>query len=173
MEKEKGISMSKFKKTCVYCGSSQGKKKSYQDVAIDLAKELIIGVTVGEVKQVVDKHQRKARMARHSDAFIVLPGGYGTLEELFEVITWAQLGNKPVGLLNIDGYYNSLFLFIDQAVKESFIKPTTHHTIISASNAKELVEKLEEYSACHEGVVPKLNWECKQLEHSQIKEISS
>ncbi|KAM0944587.1 putative LOG family protein [Dioscorea sansibarensis] len=133
--------MSRFKKICVFCGSSQGKKKSYQDAAIDLAKELVVknidlvygggslglmglisqavfdggrhvlgvipkalmgreltGVTVGEVKQVVDMHQRKAKMAKHSDAFIALPGGYGTLEELFEVITWAQLGihNKPV-----------------------------------------------------------------------------
>ncbi|KAM0947201.1 putative LOG family protein [Dioscorea sansibarensis] len=169
--------MSKFKKIYVFCGSSQGKKRSYQDAAIDLAKELacswITGVTVGEVKPVVDMHQRKAEMAKHSDAFIALPGGYGTLEELFEVITWAQLGihNKPVRLLNIDGYYNSLLLFIDQAVEEGFIKPSARHIIVSSSNAKELVEKLEECSACHEGVAPKLNWECKQVEHSQINGI--
>ncbi|KAM0947448.1 putative LOG family protein [Dioscorea sansibarensis] len=112
MEKEKGISMSKFKKICVFCGSSsQGQKRSYQDAAIDLAKELmlknidlvygegslglmglisqavfdgerhvlgyglqIIDVTMGEVKQVIDMHQRKAEMARHFDAFIALPG---------------------------------------------------------------------------------------------------
>ncbi|KAM0950134.1 putative LOG family protein [Dioscorea sansibarensis] len=204
MEKEKEISMFRFKKSCVFCGSSQGKKKSYQDAVIDLAKELVLknidlvygggslglmglisqtvfdggrhitGVTVREVKQVVDMRQRKTEMARHYDAFIALPGGYGTLEELFEVIIWAQLGihNKPVGLLNIDGYYNSLPLFIDQAVEEGFIKPIARHIIISASNAKELVEKLEQYSACHEGVAQELNWDCKQLKQSQINEIS-
>ncbi|KAM0889204.1 hypothetical protein ACQ4PT_027785 [Festuca glaucescens] len=74
----------------------------------------IIGKTVGEVRPVADMHQRKAEMVRHSDAFIALPGGYGTLEELLEVITWAQLGihHKPVGLLNVDGYYKSLLTFI-------------------------------------------------------------
>ncbi|KAM0932218.1 putative LOG family protein [Dioscorea sansibarensis] len=218
MEKEEGMSVSKFKRICVFCGSSQGKKRSYQDAAIDLAKELVLknidlvygggsvglmglisqavfdggrhvlgvipktlmpreitGVTVGEVKPVADMHQRKAEMARHSDAFIALPGGYGTLEELLEVITWAQLGihNKPVGLLNVDGYYNSLLSFIDQAVEEGFIKPTARHIIVSASNAKELVEKLEKYSPCHEEVAPKLNWESEQLGHSQISEIST
>ncbi|CAN1243096.1 Cytokinin riboside 5'-monophosphate phosphoribohydrolase LOG4 [Linum perenne] len=78
----------------------------------------ITGETIGEVRPVADMHQRKAEMARHSDCFIALLGGYGTLEELLEVITWAQLGihNKPVGLLNVDGYYNNLLTFIDKAV---------------------------------------------------------
>ncbi|KAF9625727.1 hypothetical protein IFM89_026535 [Coptis chinensis] len=73
----------------------------------------ITGETVGEVKPVADMHRRKAEMARHSDCFIALPGGYGTLEELLEVITWAQLGihDKPVGLLNVDGYYNYFLTF--------------------------------------------------------------
>ncbi|RRT52522.1 hypothetical protein B296_00031104 [Ensete ventricosum] len=90
-------------------------------------------------------HQRKAEMARHSDAFIALPGGYGTLEELLEVITWAQLGihNKPVGLLNVDGYYNSLLAFIDKAVEDGFIQPYQRHIFVSAPNAKDLVQKLE------------------------------
>jgi uncharacterized protein (TIGR00730 family) len=100
---------------------------------------------VGEVKAVADMHQRKAEMAKHSDAFIALPGGYGTLEELLEVITWAQLGihDKPVGLLNVEGYYNSLLSFIDKAVEEGFISPTARHIIVSAPSAKELVKKLE------------------------------
>ncbi|KAL8551376.1 hypothetical protein ACS0TY_000462 [Phlomoides rotata] len=70
-------------------------------------------------------HQRKAEMSRHSDCFIALPSGYGTLEELLEVITWAQLGihDKPVGLLNVDGFYNYLLTFIDKVVDDGFIKP--------------------------------------------------
>ncbi|KDO68256.1 hypothetical protein CISIN_1g026977mg [Citrus sinensis] len=136
---------SRFKRVCVFCGSSTGKRNCYSDAAIDLAHELvarrldlvygggsiglmglvskavhhgggnvigiiprtlmnkeITGETVGEVRPVADMHQRKAEMARHSDCFIALPGGYGTLEELLEVITWAQLGihDKPVCVAN-------------------------------------------------------------------------
>ncbi|KAH7659958.1 Cytokinin riboside 5'-monophosphate phosphoribohydrolase LOG protein [Dioscorea alata] len=73
----------------------------------------ITGVTIEDIKPVENMHQRKAKMTLHADAFIAMPGGYDTFEELFEVITWAQLGihSKPVGLLNIDGYYNSLLSF--------------------------------------------------------------
>ncbi|CAL1404259.1 unnamed protein product [Linum trigynum] len=210
---------SKFKRVCVFCGSSPGKKSSYKDAAIELGRELvsrnidlvygggsiglmglisqavyeggrhvigvipktlmpqeITGVTVGEVKAVADMHQRKAEMARHSDAFIALPGGYGTLEELLEVITWAQLGihDKPVGLLNVDGYYNSLLLFIDKAVEEGFISPSARHIIVSAPNAKDLVKKMEEYLPRHEKVASKLSWEIERLElgHSTKCEFS-
>lgn len=195
---------SRFRRICVFCGSSKGKKTSYQDAAVELGQELvarnidlvygggsvglmglvsqavysggrhvigvipktlmpreITGETVGEVKEVGDMHQRKAEMARQSDAFIALPGGYGTLEELLEVITWAQLGihDKPVGLLNVDGYYNALLSFIDKAVEEGFIKPTARHIIVLAPTPKELLNKLEEYSPRHEEVVPKMKWE--------------
>uniref|UniRef100_A0A0D9VNG5 Cytokinin riboside 5'-monophosphate phosphoribohydrolase n=1 Tax=Leersia perrieri TaxID=77586 RepID=A0A0D9VNG5_9ORYZ len=213
--------MSRFKRTCVFCGSSQGNKTTYRDAAIDLAKELvargidlvygggsiglmglvsqavfdggrhvigvipktlmtpeIIGETVGEVRPVSDMHQRKAEMARQSDAFIALPeyqkltskwqnnsGGYGTLEELLEVITWAQLGihHKPVGLLNVDGYYNSLLTFIDQAVEEGFISPSARRITVSAPTAQELMEKLEEYVPYHDRVASGLNWETDHL----------
>ncbi|KAJ1694053.1 hypothetical protein LUZ63_010751 [Rhynchospora breviuscula] len=195
---------SRFKRICVFCGSSSGRKRSYQDAAIELGNELvsrnidlvygggsiglmglvsqavydggrhvtgvipktlmhreISGVTVGEVMPVADMHQRKAEMARQSDAFIALPGGYGTLEELLEVITWAQLGihNKPVGLLNVDGYYNSLLTFIDKAVEEGFISLSARHIIVLAPTAKELMEKLEEYMPYHDRVASKLNWD--------------
>ncbi|KAJ0781592.1 putative LOG family protein [Helianthus annuus] len=105
----------------------------------------IIGDTFGEVKPVLNMHQRKAEMARQADAFIALPGGYGTLEELLEVITWAQLGihKKPVGLLNVNGYYNSLLSFIDKAVDEGFVTPDARRIIVSAPTAYELLSKLE------------------------------
>ncbi|KAH7691766.1 Cytokinin riboside 5'-monophosphate phosphoribohydrolase LOG protein [Dioscorea alata] len=119
----------------------------------------ITGVTIGELKPVANMHQRKAEMNLYSNAFIVMPGGYGTLEEFFEIITWAQLAihNKQIRLLNIDWYYNSLILFIDQAIKEGFIKLIAHHIIVSSSNAKELIEKLENYFPCYEEVALKLN----------------
>ncbi|KAG5526874.1 hypothetical protein RHGRI_032962 [Rhododendron griersonianum] len=121
----------------------------------------LTGDTIGEVKAVADMHQRKAEMARHSDCFIALPGGYGTLEELLEVITWAQLGihDKPVGLLNVDGYYNYLLTFIDKAVDDGFIKPSQRHIFVSAPNAKELVQKLEECVPTNDENIAKLKWE--------------
>ncbi|PAN46850.1 hypothetical protein PAHAL_9G219500 [Panicum hallii] len=199
---------SRFKRICVFCGSSQGKKRSYHDAAIELGNELVarsidlvygggsiglmglvsqavydggrhvIGVipktlmtpeisgeTVGEVRPVADMHQRKAEMARQSDAFIALPGGYGTLEELLEVITWAQLGihDKPVGLLNVDGYYNALLTFIDKAVEEGFINPSARRIIVLAPTAQELMDKLEEYVPYHDRVASTLNWEMGHL----------
>ncbi|RRT72235.1 hypothetical protein B296_00016002 [Ensete ventricosum] len=178
---------SRFRRVCVFCGSSPGKKASYQLAATQLGHELvsssivqrnidlvygggsvglmglvsqavhdggrhITGEPVGEVRAVSGMHQRKAEMARQADAFIALPGGYGTLEELLEVITWAQLGihDKPVylihrtvGLLNVDGYYNSLLSFLDKAVDEGFIAPAARHIVISAHTAHELLSKLE------------------------------
>ncbi|KAF9594808.1 hypothetical protein IFM89_034791 [Coptis chinensis] len=173
---DKEMKVSKFKRICVFCGSSQGKKSSYQDAAVELGKELSYSqdAHASRVKAVADMHQRKAEMARQSDAFIALPGGYGTLEELLEAITWAQLGihDKPVGLLNVDGYYNSLLSFIDKAVEEGFISPSARHIIVSAPTAKELVKKLEEYFPRHEGVASKLNWEVEQLGYTPVCDIS-
>ncbi|WVZ61346.1 hypothetical protein U9M48_011242 [Paspalum notatum var. saurae] len=111
-----------------------------------LPRELI-GDTPGETKAVAGMHQRKAEMARRSDAFIALPGGYGTLEELLEVMAWAQLGihTKPVGLLNVDGYYDSLLSFIDKAVDEGFVTPAARHIIVAAHTPHDLLARLEDY----------------------------
>ncbi|KAJ0616537.1 putative LOG family protein [Helianthus annuus] len=121
----------------------------------------ITGETVGEVKAVADMHERKAEMARQADAFIALPGGYGTLEELLEVITWAQLKihHKPVGLLNVEGYYNSLLSFIDKAVDEGFISPIARRIIVSAPTAKQLVRQLEEFVPEYDEIAANLSWD--------------
>uniref|UniRef100_A0A803MCG0 Cytokinin riboside 5'-monophosphate phosphoribohydrolase n=1 Tax=Chenopodium quinoa TaxID=63459 RepID=A0A803MCG0_CHEQI len=126
-----------------------------------MGKELT-GETVGELRPVANMHQRKAEMARHSDCFIALP-------ELLEVITWAQLGihDKPVGLLNVDGYYNSLLTFIDKAVDDGFIHPSQRHIFVSAPTAKELVQKLEEYEPVN-GVIAKAMWEVEQQQQPQV-----
>ncbi|KAH7686467.1 Cytokinin riboside 5'-monophosphate phosphoribohydrolase LOG protein [Dioscorea alata] len=128
----------------------------------------ISGETVGEVKTVSDMHERKAEMARQSDAFIALPGGYGTMEELLEMITWSQLGihNKPVGLLNIDGYYDSLLALFDTGVKEGFITSSARHIVLSSPDADELLTKMEEYTPLHEQVAPRTSWEIAHLGYS-------
>ncbi|KAI3698432.1 hypothetical protein L2E82_41974 [Cichorium intybus] len=125
----------------------------------------ISGETVGEVRIVSDMHERKAEMARQSDAFIALPGGYGTMEEVLEMITWSQLGihKKPVGLLNVDGYYNNLLALFDNGVKEGFIKPGAREIVLSAPNAIELLAKMEEYTPDHDHVAPHESWQMEQL----------
>lgn len=125
----------------------------------------ISGPTVGEVRTVTDMHERKASMAQEADAFIALPGGYGTMEELLEIITWAQLGihMKPVGLLNVDGYYNSLLALFDNGVEEGFIKPCARHIVVSAPTAEELVVKMEQYTPSHEHVASHESWQMEQL----------
>jgi uncharacterized protein (TIGR00730 family) len=76
-------------------------------------------------------HERKARMAELADAFLALPGGYGTLEELFEIVTWRQLRlhEKPVGLLNVAGFFDPLLAWIDRAIAADFVRPTHRHLL--------------------------------------------
>jgi hypothetical protein len=83
---------------------------------------------LSELHVVQTMHQRKLLMAERSDAFVALPGGIGTFEELFEVWTWRQLGyhDKPVGLLNVDGYYDALLTFMHQTVTQGFVAPPQH-----------------------------------------------
>ncbi|XWS77409.1 hypothetical protein CRYUN_Cryun01aG0259000 [Craigia yunnanensis] len=128
----------------------------------------ISGETVGELKTVADMHQRKSAMAKHAEAFIALPGGYGTMEELLEMITWSQLGihEKPVGLLNVEGYYNSLLALFDKGVEEGFIDSSARHIVVIADTAEELIRKIEEYSPVHDKAAPTQTWEVDQLSES-------
>ncbi|XP_052193266.1 cytokinin riboside 5'-monophosphate phosphoribohydrolase LOG1-like isoform X1 [Diospyros lotus] len=125
----------------------------------------ISGESIGEVKTVSDMHQRKSEMAKHAEAFIALPGGYGTMEELLEIIAWSQLGihEKPVGLLNVDGYYNSLLALFDKGVEEGFIQGSARNIVISAGTAGDLINKMEEYAPAHDTVAPRQSWEVDQL----------
>ncbi|KAK6942544.1 LOG family [Dillenia turbinata] len=132
----------------VYGGGSGGLMGIVSQAVQDGGRHVlgfVTGSPVGEVITVSNIHQRKAEMARHADAFIALPGGYGTLEELLEVLSWAQLNihNKPVGLLNVDGFYNSLLSFLDKATDEGFISQKSRGIIVSAPTAKELLSILE------------------------------
>lgn len=102
-----------------------------------------------EMHVVNSMHERKAMMADLSDGFIAMPGGLGTLEEFFEVLTWAQLGfhRKPVGLLNAASYYDPLLTFIDAACEESFVRWSHRQIIISSEQPSEILDLFESYRA--------------------------
>ncbi len=99
---------------------------------------------VTELHVVANMHERKAKMAALSDAFLVLPGGIGTLEELFEAWTWAHLGihGKPIGLLDVDGFYQPLVQMVDHMVTEGFLKAESRDFVRAGTSAAELIDAL-------------------------------
>lgn len=97
-----------------------------------------------DLRVVGSMHERKALMVDLADAFIAMPGGFGTLEEFSEVLTWAQLGlhRKPHGLLNVEGFYDSLLSFFDHAVAANFIRPTHRALVIAENDPERLLDAL-------------------------------
>ena len=104
--------------------------------------------SIGDLRIVNTMHERKAMMAELADGFIAMPGGYGTMDEVFEILTWSQLGmhDKPVGFLNINGYYDSLFNFLDHVLQEQFITSVFRQLILAADNPVDLIEKMGTFS---------------------------
>lgn len=104
---------------------------------------------LSDLRIVNSMHERKALMADLSDAFVALPGGVGTLEELFEVWTWAQIGihRKPCALLNVEGYFDPLLAFIDTAVAERFLRAEHREVILVEKDPSRLIDRLSAYEA--------------------------
>ncbi len=100
-----------------------------------------------ELIEVSSLHERKAKMAELSDAFIALPGGLGTLEELFEILTWAQLGlhKNPVGVLNVNGFYDKLLDYLDHAVAEKFIRLQHREMLVVDEDIESMFERFSKY----------------------------
>jgi uncharacterized protein (TIGR00730 family) len=94
-------------------------------------------------------HERKAKMAELSDGFIALPGGWGTIEEIFEALTWGQLGlhRKPCGLLNVAGYYDHLHAFLEHAIDQAFVKPEYKPMMIVEADPERLLARFRNYTA--------------------------
>jgi hypothetical protein len=113
---------------------------SGKEIAHDGLTELILVETM---------HERKAKMNELCDGIIALPGGYGTLEELFEMLTWAQLGlhRKPIGILNTDGYYDSLIKLIQDMVDCGFLKEVNQQMLLISDNIEDLLTKMNAYVA--------------------------
>lgn len=120
--------------------------------AIGVIPEFLMNKEVGhegltELIITENMHQRKQKMADLSDGVITLPGGYGTLEEFFEVLTWLQLGlhHKPIGLLNVGGFYNPLLQQLDLMVEKKFLKPINRELVLNDERADLLIRKMEQF----------------------------
>lgn len=100
-----------------------------------------------ELIEVATMHERKAKMSELADGYIALPGGFGTFEELFEVISWAQIGlhTKPLALLNIEGYYTPLLQLVNHAIESGFVPENNRSFLLQADHPKALLERMEAY----------------------------
>lgn len=143
----------------VYGGSCQGMMGAVADAALEAGGD-VIGVLPGglasrekahdgltELLIVDSMHERKSKMAESSDGFIALPGGLGTLEELCEVSTWAQLGihQKPIGICNVQGYFDAFLDFLDQAIEKGFL-PAEHRDLIIVDDRPDvLLERMDDF----------------------------
>ena len=112
-----------------------------------LATKELLHPEVKDMRMVQNMHARKALMAELSGAFVALPGGYGTFEEFFEIVTWAQLGihRKNIGLLNVAGFFDPLVTLIDHAIQTGFIKPSHRELIVVEEDPSTLLTKLSEH----------------------------
>lgn len=144
----------------VYGGGNVGLMGRVADAVIDAGGE-VIGVIphhladkelaherATQMIRVDSMHERKQRMADLSDGFIALPGGIGTLEELFETLTWLQLGlhRKPIGLLNVAGFYDAMLAFLDHMVEERFLKPEHRALMLVEENIETLIEAMQAFT---------------------------
>lgn len=143
----------------VYGGGSVGLMGLIADEVIELGGE-VIGVipqdldfrevsmrSLEDLRLVGSMHERKALMADLADGFIAMPGGYGTLDELFEILTWSQLGlhQKPVGLLNVNGFYEPLLTFLDHVVAEQFIEKAFRQLILLEEKPEALLQAMKTF----------------------------
>jgi uncharacterized protein (TIGR00730 family) len=141
-----GAALARRQITLVYGGASIGLMGAVADAALEagghvvgiiprwLVDRELVHPSLSVVEVVDTMHARKARMAELADAFVALPGGFGTLDELFEVLTWNQIGlhRKPCGLLNASGYYDHLLSFVDHVIGQGFV-PAPHRDLLRAA----------------------------------------
>jgi hypothetical protein len=159
MARALGAELARRKLSLVYGGSSVGLMGVLADAALAAGGE-VIGVLprglfrrevahtgLTELREVESMHERKALMAQLSDAFIALPGGYGTLDELFEMVTWVQIGlhAKPIGLLDVEQFFAPLLAFLRHVAQEGFIPPQHLSLLRRAEAPAALLDELLDY----------------------------
>jgi uncharacterized protein (TIGR00730 family) len=155
--KRVGVTLARRGIGLVFGGGSIGLMGAVADAALEAGGE-VVGVIpkalqlrelaharLTTLHVVASMHERKAKMADLADAFVALPGGMGTLEELSEILTWAQLGlhARPCGLLDVEGYYRPLIAFFDHAAAEGFLRPEHRRLVLVADDAEALLDQFE------------------------------
>lgn len=158
---ELGLLLAQQNITLVYGGSKFGLMGAVADACLQAGGK-VIGVipdflgsrelahtSLTELITVKSMHERKTIMHQKSEAVLALPGGFGTLEELFEMVTWSQLGihKKPMGVLNVNGYYQDLANFVDKGIASGLIRPKNHLLLLFNKNVRDLLKQLQEYVA--------------------------
>ena len=147
----------------VFGGSAVGTMGVLADAVLDLGGKVhgvipkfleekeIAHTGLTELHIVSSMHARKSMMADLADGFIAMPGGFGTLEELIEIVTWGQLRfhDKPCGVLNVRGYFDNLLAYLDHAQTEGFLRPENRAMLLADSDAAGLIRQFERYSAPH------------------------
>ncbi len=145
----------------VYGGGNVGLMGLLADTALDagaevigviphfLAKKEVAHTGLADLRQVETMHERKALMVELADGFIALPGGYGTLDEFCEILSWAQLGlhRKPCGILNIDGFFHPFIAMLDHAVAEQFLRPEHRALVLVSNSIEDLMRQFAAYRA--------------------------
>ena len=164
--REMGRTLARHGLTLVYGGGKTGLMGAVADGTLEAGGE-VTGVIVESMNTpelahtrltrlevTATIHQRKARMYALAEGYIALPGGYGTLDELFETLTWAQIGehSKPVGLLNVRGYYDALLTMLDRAVEEKFLFPEHRGLLLTSPDPEELLKAMEAFEPSPEAV---------------------
>jgi len=131
----------------VASGVLENKGKAIGVIPDFLTSKEVVHTDLSELIITDTMHERKLKMHELSDGIVALPGGFGTLEELFEMLTWAQLGlhKKPIGILNINGFYDDLLHFIENMIAKGLLKPDQKQLLIVADTAEELLEKMQAF----------------------------
>jgi uncharacterized protein (TIGR00730 family) len=155
-----GTLIAKSEMELVYGGGNIGLMREVADAAIE-AGGRVVGVMpkhivnkeiahngISKLHIVDSMHERKALMSQLSDAVIAMPGGFGTIDELFEILTWNQLEiiNKPAAIFNIDGYFDHLISFVKHAVEEKFVRQEHHYNLIVENDENTLLDRLKSFS---------------------------
>jgi len=164
--RQTGATLARSGLALIYGGGRTGLMGAVADAALEAGGQ-VIGVIVQTMNtpalahpgltrmEVTDTiHQRKARMYELAGGYIALPGGYGTLDELFETLTWAQIGehSKPVGLLNVGGYYDPLLAMLDRALVEKFLFAEHRQALLCDSDPGSLLAAMQSYEHPHDAV---------------------
>ena len=156
MARQVGRTLAEQNLTLVYGGGSVGLMGITADACLEAGGK-VIGIipqklmdkevghkSLTEMHVVADMHTRKAKMVELSDGFIAMPGAYGTLDEVFEALTWAQLGyhQSPVALLNVGGFYDGLLQFLDRAAGDQFLRPMHRQMLLVGTEIKPLLDQM-------------------------------